>query len=87
LLAAFNMIQGANEFLIIRSLTMDNTSLTAPLRSPSADASSPQAPPPPGGKDNPQDTIQAILGREAVTASFTIEILDFPDWESSPAPK
>jgi hypothetical protein len=84
LLTAFNMIQDADEFLLIRSLTLDNTSPQPPLRTQSGEASTSPGLPVPGASEKNADTIQAILGRESVTASLTIEILDFPDWESKP---
>ena len=85
LLTAFNMIQDANEFLLIRSLTMDNTSPQPPLRSQSGDSSPTEGIPTPSASASAPETIQAVLGRESVIASLTIEILDFPDWESKPA--
>ena len=84
LLTAFNMVQEADEFLLIRSLTLDNTSPQPPLRAQSGDSSKTTGIPVPGASENNSETIQAILGRESVTASLTIEILDFPDWESKP---
>jgi hypothetical protein len=85
LLTAFNMIQDADEFLLIRSLTMDNTSPQPPLRSQSGDSSPTEGIPTPSASASAPETIQAVLGRESVIASLTIEILDFPDWESKPA--
>jgi len=79
LLTAFNMIQAADEFLIIRSLTLDNTSPQPPQHGQSKDSSATVDAP-----TIPQKTIQAVFGRESVIASLTIEILDFPDWESKP---
>jgi hypothetical protein len=76
------MIQNADEFLLIRSLTMDNTSPLPPPRTQPGEASTSPGLPVPGASEKNADTIQAILGRESVTASLTIEILDFPDWES-----
>jgi hypothetical protein len=84
LLTAFNMVQEADEFLLIRSLTLDNTSPQPPLRAQSGDSSKTTGMPVPGASEKNPETIQAILGRESVTASLTIEILDFPDWESKP---
>ena len=84
LLTAFNMVQDADEFLLIRSLTLDNTSPQPPLRTQPEDSSTPLGIPTPGAPGKNAETIQAILGRESVTASLTIEILDFPDWESTP---
>jgi hypothetical protein len=84
LLTAFNMVQEADEFLLTRSLTLDNTSPQPPLRAQLGDSSKPTGIPVPGSSEKNSDTIQAILGRESVTASLTIEILDFPDWESKP---
>lgn len=41
LLTAFNMVQDADEFLLIRSLTLDNTSPQPPLRTQPGDSSKP----------------------------------------------
>lgn len=83
-LTAFNMIQDAEEFLLIRSLTLDNTSPQPPPRMASGDSATLSGRHTPGALDQNPETIQAILGRESVTASLTIEILDFPDWETKP---
>lgn len=85
LLTAFNMIQDAVEFLLIRSLALDNTSPQPPPRSQPGDSSASPGLPTPGGVQSSSETIQAILGRESVTASLIVEILDFPDWESEPS--
>lgn len=84
LLTAFNMIQDADEFLIIRSLTMDNTSPQPPSRTQPTDSSA-LGSLTPGASASSPETIQAVLGRESVIASLTIEIIDFPEWESKPA--
>jgi hypothetical protein len=84
-LTAFNKIQDADEFLLIRSLTLDNTSPQPPLRTQPGDPSTSRGLPVPGASEQNPETIKAILGRESVTASLTIEILDFPDWESKPS--
>ena len=85
LLTAFNIIQESPEFLLIRSLTLDNTSPQPPPRPQSGGASASPSIPVPGGSRKSSETIQAILGRESVTASLIVEILDFPDWESEPS--
>lgn len=84
-LSAFNMIQDKDEFLLIRSLALDNTSPEPPPRAQLGDASGSPAIPVRGITANSSQTIQAILGRESVRASFVVEILDFPDWESEPS--
>jgi hypothetical protein len=84
LLTAFNLVQDADEFLLIRSLALDNTNPQAPLRNQPEDSSTPLGIPSPGASEKNSEAIQAIFGRESVTASLTIEILDFPDWESKP---
>lgn len=82
LLTAFSMIQDADEFLLIRSLALDNTSPQPPPRSQPGDSSATPGIPVPIGAQKSSETIQAILGRESVTASLIVEIFDFPDWES-----
>ncbi len=83
-LAAFNLIQDTNDFLFIRSLLVDNTSPNPPLKTQAGDPSSlisggslPEATVPSA------ETIQAILGRESVTTTLEVEILNFPDSESA----
>jgi hypothetical protein len=85
LLTAFNMIQSANEFLLIRSLTIDNTSSQPPPRTQPGDTSHTLGISTPGAFTSAPETIQAVLGRESVITSLTIEILDFPEWESKPS--
>ena len=85
LLTAFNIIQDARELLLIRSLALDNTSPQPPPRSQPGGSSASHGVPVPGGSQKPSETIQAILGRESVTASLTVEILDFPAWVSEPS--
>lgn len=88
-LTAFNMIQESKQFLLIRSLLLDNTNPNPPARI--QPGQSPAAPGVPGSatRSPSSETIQAILGRESVTATLAIEILDFPAWngESSTPPK
>jgi outer membrane protein OmpA-like peptidoglycan-associated protein len=83
-LTAFNLIQDTNDFLFIRSLLVDNTSPNPPLKTQAGDSSSvisggslPEATAPSA------ETIQAILGRESVTTTLEVEILNFPDSESA----
>ena len=85
ILSAFNMIQDADEFLLIRSLTLDNTSPQPPPRNQPGDSTASLGLSSSGASESNAETIKAILGRESVTASLTIEILDFPDWEAKPA--
>lgn len=88
LLTAFNMIQDADEFLLIRSLTLDNTNPQPPSRARAGDdAARPLGAATPGVSKMSNDSIQAILGQESVTASMAIEILDFPEWESQSSDK
>ena len=85
LLTSFNMIQDADEFLLVRSLTIDNTSPQPPLRAQPGDTLPAFGAPQPGASASAPETIQAVLGRESVIASLTIEILDFPEWETKPS--
>lgn len=81
---AINSIASANEFLIIRSLSLRNTNPEPPPKSqptPQPSASSFDNLPLPG--DTP--TLQIVLGTELVQATLQIEILDFPQPDTTTA--
>jgi len=83
-LSAFNLIQDTKDFLFIRSLLIDNTSPNPPPKTQAAGPSSViSGGSLPGATASSSETIQAILGRESVTTTLEVEILDFPDPESA----
>ena len=69
---AFNSLLGSDQFLIIRSLDIHNTSPQAPAKK---GAEQPGLKPPTPGKD--QSSIQVILGREMLKVTLRLEMLDF----------
>jgi hypothetical protein len=78
---AFNSLLGSNQFLLVRSLNLQNSSQQAPSKaapdgSPSAVAN-PFASGQAGSAD--QKNLQVIFGRETVNATLRIEILDFTE--------
>jgi len=81
--AAFNLIQSAKEFLLIRSLLLENTNPNPPARIQPGQSPSAPAAPGPAGTTASAGTIQAVLGRESVIATLAVEILDFPAWDAS----
>ncbi|MCX6968733.1 MAG: Amuc_1100 family pilus-like protein [Verrucomicrobia bacterium] len=78
---AFNSLLGSDQFLIVRSLTIQNSSPQAPAKKssdPAAASSNPLAavagtP----GKD--QSNLQVILGRELLKVTLRLEMLDFSE--------
>jgi hypothetical protein len=86
----FNSLLDPSQFLVIRDLTIQNTSLVGPPISRSPTPPTIQSPPEsprdqssgspsnhPGSTPAPGD-LNVILGRELVKASMRVEIIDFP---------
>jgi len=76
-ISAFDKIPANPGFLVLRSMTIENTSPTAPLK---ADTGKPQpaparAPVTPGASEK----LPTIFGSESVKATLVFEILDFPE--------
>jgi hypothetical protein len=76
-ISAFDKIPANPGFLVVRSMTIENTSPTAPLK---ADTGKPQpatarAPVTPGASEK----LPTIFGAESVKATLVFEILDFPE--------
>lgn len=82
---AFNSLLGADQFLVIRSLGIQNSNPQAPSKKNTESASSPQRAAagvvggqfPPPNKD--QESLRVILGRELLKVTLRLEILDFPE--------
>ncbi len=66
---AINMIPKSDAFLIIRSLTMENTKPAAPSKKDPAIPS----------KDKNPTSLQVLLGNESVKTDLSLEIIDFPN--------
>jgi hypothetical protein len=75
--AAINMIPKSDAFLIIRSLTMENTKPTAPAKKDPAIPS----------KDKNPTSLQVLLGNESVKTDLSLEIIDFPTTDTEPPNK
>jgi hypothetical protein len=76
-ISAFDKIPANPGFLVLRSMTIENTNPTAPLK---ADTGKPQpaparAPVTPGASEK----LPTIFGAESVKATLVFEILDFPE--------
>jgi len=67
--SAINLIPKNEAFLIIRSLTMENTKPAAPSKK------DPTIP----SKDKSPTSLQVLLGNESVKTDLTLEIMDFPN--------
>lgn len=79
---AYNSLLAPEQFLIIRSVSLQNSSPTAPPKvsaeaAPVAAASlfAPEA----GSKDGEKKSLQVILGRELLKVTLHLEMLDFPE--------
>lgn len=76
---AFNSLLGSDQFLIVRSLTIQNSTPQAPTKKgaepPVPNALAPAAGPP----ANDQTTLQVIFGRELLKVSLRLEMLDFAE--------
>ena len=70
--AAINLIPKSEAFLIIRSLSMENTKPAAPSKK---DAS------PPLAGNQKSANLQVLLGNESVKTDLSLEILNFPEPE------
>ena len=67
--SAINLIPKNEAFLIIRSLTMENTKPAAPSKK------DPTIP----SKDKSPTSLQVLLGNESVKSDLLLEIIDFPN--------
>ncbi len=75
--AAINIIPKSDAFLIIRSLTMENTKPAAPSKKDPAIPS----------KDKNPTSLQVLLGNESVKTDLSLEIIDFPNVDPEPPKK
>ena len=75
--AAINMIPKSDVFLIIRSLTMENTKPAAPSKKDPAINS----------KDKSPTSLQVLFGNESVKTDLSLEIIDFPNIDPEPPKK
>jgi hypothetical protein len=76
-ISAFDKIPANPGFLVVRSMTIENTSPTAPLK---ADIGKPK----PGTTPTPKtpgasEKLPTVFGAESVKATLVFEILDFPE--------
>lgn len=85
---ALNLIPAESQFLVIRSLLLENTAPEPPSRKAPED----QSPSPSPALDillpgeTPQEKLDIVFGRESVKATLELELLDFPDPPAAPAP-
>jgi len=76
---AFNSLLGPEQFLIVRSVSIQNSSPQAPVKAAAENAA--QANPFAAGTDKPAEkkSLQVILGRELIKATLRLEMLDFSE--------
>jgi hypothetical protein len=84
---AFNSLLGSEQFLIVRSLDIHNSSPQAPSKKGGEPASSNPLAGAPGATEKDQSNIQVILGRELLKATLHLEMLDFTKPPEPPAVK
>jgi hypothetical protein len=83
-IAAFNLIPEAGGFLVVRSMTIENTSPVPPPRAePTPDPASAS---PFEADSSESQTLPVVFGRESVKATFLLEILDFPEPQTAAEP-
>lgn len=76
-ISAFDKIPANPGFLVLRSMTIENTSPTAPLK---ADIGKPKpAPAPAPTALGTSEKLPTVFGAESVKATLVFEILDFPE--------
>lgn len=79
---AFNSLLGSDQFLLVRNLTLENTSRVGPpiSRGGGSSPAPPTEKPASPSLESPAaaNNLNVILGRELVKASMRIEIIDFP---------
>ena len=77
-LKSLDLIPAESQFLVIRSLSLENSAPEPPsTKNPAEEQASPLDALLPG--EVPQEKIDVVFGRETVKASLDIELLDFPD--------
>ncbi len=79
---ALNSLLSADQFLIIRALNVQNSSMTAPaIASAGGDsaAATPQAAPATASGADSQQNLNVILGRELVQVAVRIEMIEFTE--------
>ena len=76
-ISAFDKIPANPGFLVVRSMTIENTNPTAPLKADTGKPKPATAPAPtsPGASEK----LPMIFGSELVKATVVFEILDFPE--------
>ncbi|MFZ4778561.1 MAG: Amuc_1100 family pilus-like protein [Terrimicrobiaceae bacterium] len=75
---AFNSLLGGDQFLIVRSLEIQNSSPVAPAKRSAEAAAAPNPfAPNAGTPGKEQKTMQVILGRELLKVTLRLEMLDF----------
>jgi len=82
--AAFNQIPQAGAFLVLRSLSLENTNPVPPPRAEPTPAAAAALSPFETNDTTTEEKLPVIFGREAVKATLLFEIPDFPG-ESAPA--
>ena len=82
-IAAFNQIPRAGAFLVLRSLSLENTNPSPPPRAEPTPAAPAALSPFDTAESAVKEKLPVVFGREAVKASLLFEIPDFPG-ESTP---
>ena len=79
---AFNSLLGSDQFLLVRNLTLENTSRVGPSISRGGTSNSATVANQPAGSSAERsaagNNLNVILGRELVKASLRLEIINFP---------
>lgn len=86
-IAAFDKIPDSPGFLVVRSMTIENSNPTPPSKAQAGLPSSNSADLLPDLKAGESDKLPMVFGNELVKAEILFEIPDFPDKPTQPAGK
>jgi hypothetical protein len=77
-IGAINLVPADSQFLVIRSLVLENTVPAPPVRGAEGGPAAIPSPAPATPGLAAQGKLEVVLGRESVKATLDLELLDFP---------
>ncbi|MFA7342716.1 MAG: Amuc_1100 family pilus-like protein [Terrimicrobiaceae bacterium] len=76
---AFNSLLGSDQFLIVRSVSIQNSNPQAPAKKSAEPSNLPNPSSPAGASGKDQPELKVIFGRELLKVSLRLEMLDFSE--------